>query len=158
MMKKQQEQQIPEPQQQPLIFTEQRLLPRLVDIVLTLIAWAGFLWLIYTGVVETLIKRPEMGPRPVASTFNTLTLYLVIAVFYGATLIIWAKYNQFRFRTERRSRKPGLERDDVAESFRVSPELVTELSQARVSVAHHDEHGGLIGVDIKDEFGKVQEQ
>ena len=138
------------PQQHPLIFTERRLLPRLLDIFLTLIAWAGFGWLIYVGMVKVIISHPDMGPRPVHSTFSTLGLYLVIAVAYGTVLILWAKYNQYRFRTERRSRKPGLEDHAVAESFQISPAVVSELNQARVSVVHHDEQGVITAVDVKN--------
>ncbi|KNC95046.1 poly-beta-1,6-N-acetyl-D-glucosamine biosynthesis protein PgaD [Trabulsiella odontotermitis] len=133
---------------QPLIFTERRLLPRLIDILLTLIAWAGFLWLIYIGMVKAIIDQPDMGPRPVASTINTLALYIIIAALYGGVLIIWARYNQYRFRTERRERRPELENDEVAESFQITPELVEELNKARVLTVHHNEHGGIKSVDI----------
>lgn len=135
--------------QQPLIFTERRLLPRLIDILLTVIAWGGFLWLIYHGMVKAIIEHPDMGPRPVISTLNTLALYLVVAVLYGAALILWARYNQYRFRTERRTRQPELEDEEVAQSFQITPELVEELNKARVLTVHHNEHGGINAVDIR---------
>ena len=37
-----------------LIVTERRLLPRLFDSLMTLIAWVGFIWLIHHGVVSIL--------------------------------------------------------------------------------------------------------
>lgn len=36
---------------QPLIFTERRLLPRIIDVLLTAIAWVGFIYLIYKGLI-----------------------------------------------------------------------------------------------------------
>lgn len=46
---------------QPLIFTERRLLPRIIDVLLTLIAWVGFLYLIYKGLITALAHSPYMG-------------------------------------------------------------------------------------------------
>lgn len=134
--------------QQPLIFTERRLLPRLIDILLTLAAWVGFLWLIYHGMVKPIIAHPDMGPHPVVSTLNTLALYLLIAVLYGGALIIWARYNQYRFRHERRTRRSGLESEELAESFAITPELVAELNKARVLTVHHNENGSIKSVVI----------
>ncbi|MCS2163926.1 poly-beta-1,6-N-acetyl-D-glucosamine biosynthesis protein PgaD [Scandinavium sp. H11S7] len=135
--------------QQPLIFTERRLLPRLMDIFLTVIAWAGFLWLIYDGMVKAIFHRPEMGPRPFVSTMGTLTLYLVVAALYGGVLILWARYNQYRFRVERRTRKPGMGDEEVAESFKITPELVIELNKARVLTVHHNEQGDIRDVEVR---------
>jgi len=83
----------------PLIFTEQRLLPKFIDLVLTLVAWLGFGYLIYLGLIKALTENAFLGPRPFESTLVTLALYFIIALVNGLILIMWAKYNQFRFRT-----------------------------------------------------------
>ena len=49
---------------QPLIFTERRLLPRIIDVLLTAIAWVGFIYLIYKGLITALAHSPYMGVRP----------------------------------------------------------------------------------------------
>ena len=103
---------------QPLIFTERRLLPRIIDVLLTLIAWVGFLYLIYKGLITALAHSPYMGVRPFFTTLDTVTFYILVALVNGLVLIGWAKYNQFRFRVERRSRRPGLEDHELAESLR----------------------------------------
>ena len=43
----------------PPIFTERRLLPRLLDALLTLLAWVGFGWLIYQGLINVLQAQPD---------------------------------------------------------------------------------------------------
>ncbi|XTZ37839.1 poly-beta-1,6-N-acetyl-D-glucosamine biosynthesis protein PgaD [Salmonella enterica] len=134
--------------QQPLIFTERRLLPKFIDTLLTLIAWGGFFWLIYYGVLKALLERPELGARPFVLTLNTLTIYIIVAVVFGGALIIWAKYNQFRFRVERRSRKPGLIASELAASFQITAALVAELNKARVLTAYHNEFGDISGVVV----------
>jgi len=101
---------------QPLIFTERRLLPRIIDVLLTLIAWVGFLYLIYKGLITALAHSPYMGVRPFFTTLDTVTFYILVALVNGLVLIGWAKYNQFRLRVERRSRRPGLEDHELADN------------------------------------------
>lgn len=77
-----------------------------------------------------------------------MTFYILIATVNGLVLIGWAKYNQFRFRVERRSRRPGLEDHELAESLRITRELVTELNKARVLTVHHHESGEISHIDV----------
>ncbi|QGU11027.1 poly-beta-1,6-N-acetyl-D-glucosamine biosynthesis protein PgaD [Leclercia sp. J807] len=124
---------------QPLIFTEQRLFPRMLDCLLTIVAWLGFSWLIYRGLITAIEHDPFIGTRPFYITLSTLSLYLLVACLIGLALITWAKYNQLRFRVERRKRRPGLERHEVAASFNITPELALMMNQAQVfTLAHYD--------------------
>lgn len=131
----------------PLIITERGWLPRLFDIVLTLIGWCGFVWLFCTGLLAMLKNTPWLGPRPLVSELNTVTLYAAIAVFNALVLIGWAKYNQLRFRVERRSRRPGLRPQEVAQSFAITPSEVALLSRHDLLRVHHDEHGHITEVE-----------
>lgn len=124
---------------QPLIFTEQRLFPRALDSLLTIVAWLGFSWLIYRGLINAIEHDPFIGTRPFYTTLSTLRIYLLVACLISLTLISWAKYNQLRFRIERRKRRPGLERHEVAASFNITPELALMMNQAQVfTLAHYD--------------------
>jgi len=124
---------------QPLIFTEQRLFPRALDLLLTIVAWLGFCWLIYSGLINAIEHDPFIGPRPFYTTLGTLGVYLLVACAISLTLISWAKYNQLRFRIERRKRRPELEHHEVAASFNITPELALMMSQAQVfTLAHYD--------------------
>lgn len=86
--------------------------------------------------------------RPFFTTLDTVTFYILVALVNGLVLIGWAKYNQFRFRVERRSRRPGLEDHELAESLRITRELVTELNKARVLTVHHHENGEISHIDV----------
>lgn len=124
---------------QPLIFTEQRLFPRALDSLLTIVAWLGFSWLIYRGLITAIEHDPLLETRPFYTTLSTLSIYLLVACLVGLALIGWAKYNQLRFRIERRKRRPELERHEVAASFNITPELALMMSQAKVfTLAHYD--------------------
>lgn len=124
---------------QPLIFTEQRLFPRALDSLLTIVAWLGFSWLIYRGLMNAIEHDPLIGTRPFYTTLSSLRIYLLVASLIGLALIGWAKYNQLRFRIERRKRRPELERHEVAASFNITPELALMMSQAKVfTLAHYD--------------------
>lgn len=104
----------------PLIFTEQRKLPKFIDFVMTVAAWLGFAYLIFLGLVKALSENAFMGPRPFESTLVTLALYFLIALVNGLVLILWAKYNQLRFRVERRKRRPALAAKELAVSFHIT--------------------------------------
>lgn len=138
---------------QPLIFTEQRLAPRVFDVLLTVIAWAAFTYLIYFDLMKELMLQPTSGPRPFYATLGTIAIYLLMAMLNGVALLLWAKYNQFRFRVERRKRRPDLEHEAVAESFRITPTLVTEMNKGRVQTVFHDDHGGIDHVEVNRSIG-----
>lgn len=131
----------------PLIITERGWLPKAVDIVLTVIGWAGFVWLFITGLLVLINASPWGGPRPLTSELTTLTLYVAIGLFNALVLIGWAKYNQVRFRVERRSRRPGLAQQEVAKSFAITPQDVSTLSQNDVLKVHHDDHGQITAIE-----------
>ncbi|KMV32551.1 poly-beta-1,6-N-acetyl-D-glucosamine biosynthesis protein PgaD [Franconibacter pulveris] len=139
---------------QPLIFTEQRLAPRVFDVLLTVIAWAAFTYLIYFDLMKELMLPATTGPRPFYATLGTIAIYVLMALLNGVALLIWAKYNQFRFRVERRKRRPDLEHEEVAESFQITPKLVTEMNKGRVQTVFHDDHGGIDHVEVNRAIGE----
>lgn len=133
---------------QPLIFTEQRWLPRAIDIALTCLAWAGFLWLIYFGIARALAHKPDVGPGPFYSTLMTLLGYVAALLFNGLALIVWARYNQYRFRVERRKRRPELSQDELAASFALKREVADAMKSARVQTVYHDGSGSIDSTQI----------
>ncbi|MEJ4045867.1 poly-beta-1,6-N-acetyl-D-glucosamine biosynthesis protein PgaD [Erwinia sp. SLM-02] len=131
----------------PLIFTPRGWVPRVIDFVLTLFGWGGFIWLFTTGLLKVLQTMPFSGPRPLVSGLSTLTLYIGIGLFNALLLIGWAKYNQLRFRTERRRRRPGLEPVEVARSFDISQQDVGLLSGSDRLRVYHDGDGRITQVE-----------
>ncbi|PHM63643.1 poly-beta-1,6-N-acetyl-D-glucosamine biosynthesis protein PgaD [Xenorhabdus ishibashii] len=133
---------------EPLIFTEQRLWPRIIDILLTILAWVGFIYLFILG----LFYASHNGPKPFISTLftselGTIALYIAIAIFNAFLLIGWAKYNQHRFKIERRRHRPALTYAEIAQSFALEHELLDTLRQSKVSSITYDNHGHIIGIN-----------
>jgi biofilm PGA synthesis protein PgaD len=129
------------------------LLARVIDLVLTIVAWILFVMLLYRGVVDS-GTGPESGPRPIVpdalSTLDTLTLYIIVALINAAILIGWALYNQMRFRGRDRRQPIGpLSDNKIAESFRVKTSSLAELRGSRFAVVFHDEGG-----EIRDIQGR----
>lgn len=136
-----------------LIYTERRFLPKLLDGLLTLLAWAGFIWLIYYGLAKVLEVHPNIGPRPVGLALGTIAIYLLVAVFNTAILIIWAKYNQKRFKVERRNRREPMSDGELIGHFSVDPGLYQKMQQAKVSVINHCGKGKVCDVVVNSYSG-----
>jgi len=133
----------------PLIHTRQGLLPRVVDAAVTLLAWAGFLYLFYRG-VAAMVQVPSLDIavrfEALRSTVDTLLWYGVIAAFNAAVLAGWALYNQIRRKVERRSVIPALDDAKLSSSFDLTPQLLQALRSHQVIVVHNDEQGGIADV------------
>lgn len=136
----------------PLIFTARGWLPRTLDFLLTLFGWCGFIWLFTTGLLHVVQTQPFSGPRPLASGLGTLLLYIAVVLFNALLLIGWAKYNQWRFRVERRRRRPGLEPVEVAQSFAISPQDLSLMSRSELLRVHHDNDGHITQVEALREM------
>lgn len=126
------------------------LYARAVDLVATVVAWILFVILLYRGVLDA-GTDPVSGPRPIApdllSTFDTLSLYLVVALINAAILIGWALYNQFRFRGQDRRRPIAVLADhELAKRFRVKADALEELRANRSVVVYHNEHGDIFAL------------
>lgn len=119
---------------------------RLVDVLVTLLAWAGFLYLFARGILAMLrYQGPGMASRLelLHATVDTLGWYFVIALFNASVLAAWAIYNQIRRRVERRGKIPPLDDDKLSASFRLTPQLLRALRSGQVIVVHNDEQGGI---------------
>ncbi|CCV46479.1 poly-beta-1,6-N-acetyl-D-glucosamine biosynthesis protein PgaD [Yersinia enterocolitica] len=134
----------------PLIHTEQRLLPRFIDIIITALAWFGFIFLFVKGFLDMIHRAPNMGPIPfrmyILAGLTTLALYAAIAAFNAIVLIVWAKYNQIRFQVERRGHRPHLDDDELADSMEMTGEMIAQLKAGSCLTLYNDEHGQLLEV------------
>ena len=79
-----------------LILTEHRVLPRLVDAGLTLLAWLGFLFFLYANLLMQFIAPPSPRWESLMDSLNTALVYLLIAALNGWLLILWYHYNRRR--------------------------------------------------------------
>ena len=130
-----------------LILTEHRLLPRLFDAALTLVAWGGFLFFLYARLWMQLTEESEHRWSVIIASFNTVLIYLLFAALNGWLLILWYQYN--RRRTHVRRRQPGyFHQEELASSFNVSPQIISEMSQYNLLTVYHDRIGRIIDLKI----------
>ena len=103
-----------------LVRTRQSLVMWIIDVLLTLMAWAGLIWLLARGITSMLDTHG--GPRieaPIFAALNTLQVYLWIALFNAVILISWARYQQRRGRkfAQRRAEAKALTDQNLSDSF-----------------------------------------
>ncbi|WLH90601.1 poly-beta-1,6-N-acetyl-D-glucosamine biosynthesis protein PgaD [Pseudomonas sp. FP453] len=129
-----------------LIRTRQNTVMWIVDVVLTLLAWAGLIWLLARGINAML--ETHGGPRieaPIFAALNTLQIYLWIALFNALILVTWARYQQRKGRkfAQRRAEANALSDKNLSESFKLGEGDLEQLRKPGVLVIHNDEEGGV---------------
>ena len=129
-----------------LIRTRQNSVMWIVDVVLTLLAWAGLIWLLARGINAML--ETHGGPRieaPIFAALNTLQIYLWIALFNALILVTWARYQQRKGRkfAQRRAEANALSDKNLSESFKLGEGDLEQLRKPGVLVIHNDEEGGV---------------
>lgn len=129
-----------------LIRTRQNSVMWIVDVVLTLLAWAGLIWLLARGINAMLDTHG--GPRieaPIFAALNTLQIYLWIALFNALILVTWARYQQRKGRkfAQRRAEANALSDKSLSKSFKLGEGDLEQLRKPGVLVIHNDEEGGV---------------
>ncbi|MDO4236701.1 poly-beta-1,6-N-acetyl-D-glucosamine biosynthesis protein PgaD [Pseudomonas sp.] len=129
-----------------LVRTRQNLVMWIIDVLLTLLAWAGLVWLLARGMNAML--ETHGGPRleaPIFAALNTLQIYLWIALFNAVILIAWARYQQRKGRkfAQRRAEANALSDQHLSESFNLGEGDLEQLRRPGVLVIHNDEEGGV---------------
>jgi biofilm PGA synthesis protein PgaD len=132
-----------------LVRTRQRSVMWIIDVLLTLMAWSGLIWLLARGINSML--QTHGGPRfdaPIFAALNTLQIYLWIAVFNAVILISWARYQQRRGRkfAQRRAEAKALTDKNLSESFSLADGDLEQLRRPGVLVIHNDDEGGVAQV------------
>ena len=141
--------------EQTLILTEHRVLPRIFDGVLTAIAWAGFAFFLYANLLMQFTERGNDSWDAIMASFNTVLVYLLVAAINGWLLILWYQYN--RRRAHARRRQPGyFHQEELARSFNVSPQIISEMSQYNLLTVYHDQIGRIIDLKINGQEEEEQ--
>lgn len=131
-----------------LILTEHRLLPRLFDAALTLVAWGGFLFFLYARLWMQLTEESDHRWSVIIASFNTVLLYLLFAALNGWLLILWYQYNLRRYNARRHGSMASLRHEELAESFNIAPQIISEMSQYNLLTVYHDQIGRIIDLKI----------
>jgi biofilm PGA synthesis protein PgaD len=131
-----------------LILTERRLLPRFFDALLTLFAWLGFLFFLYANLLIQLARQPDNRWETLVASFSTVLVFLLIAVINGWLLILWYQYNRRTTHTRRHGRLSSLRHDELAKSFNVALQIISEMNQHDLLTVYHDQIGRIIDLKI----------
>lgn len=127
-----------------LILTEDRLGPRLFDGLITAIAWAGFLYFVWKNLLLQLMLLPDQRGEIVAQSLNSVLLYLLIAAINGWLLILWYQYSLRRYSDRYRDEHSPFQLGELARSFNLSTQLVSEMSRYNQLTVYHDQIGQII--------------
>lgn len=134
-----------------LILTEHRILPRLFDTLLTLLAWCGFLLCLYINLLIQVTESDSLW-ETITASFSTVLIYLLIAMLNGWLLILWYHYNHHNPHTKRHGRLSSLNPDELARSFNVDPQIISEMSQGNLLTVYHDHIGHIIDLRISQQY------
>jgi biofilm PGA synthesis protein PgaD len=141
--------------EQTLILTEHRMLPRIFDGILTAIAWGGFIFFLYANLLMQFTDRSNDNWDVVMASFNTVLVYLLVAALNGWLLILWYQYNLRRYNARRHGSMASLRHEDLAESFNIAPQIISEMSQYNLLTVYHDHIGRIVELktnpDTEDE-------
>ena len=132
-----------------LVRTRQRKVMWFIDVLLTLLAWAGLIWLLARGITSML--ETHGGPRleaPIFAALNTLQIYLWIALLNAVILVSWARYQQRKGRkfAQRRAQANALSDKNLSESFSLGEGDLEQLRRPGVLLIHNDDDGGVAQV------------
>ena len=76
---------------------------------------------------------------------------MLVALFNAAVLLLWAKYNEWRFRGKERRQPPTpLTDEQLAKSFGVDLAERLRAAPSRRMTVHHDAKGNVQAIDIHD--------
>jgi biofilm PGA synthesis protein PgaD len=127
-----------------IIRTRQRPFLVVIDVLLTLLAWVGLLYLLVRG-LWPLIDTHE-GPRIDASFFDalgTLQIYLWVALLNAVILITWARYQQRKSKSfaQRRLPAPVVDDQGLSKSFKLTGDRLAKLRTPGSMTIHNDQDG-----------------
>lgn len=141
-----------------IIRTRQRPVLLVIDVLITLVAWIGLLFLLIRG-LWPLVETHAGGPRIDNSAFDalgTLQIYLWVALVNAVVLIGWARYQQRKSRSfaQRRLPSPVIDDQGLSKSFKLCDERLQKLRTPGVMTIHNDQDGDISHVETN--FRPVQ--
>ena len=134
-----------------IIRTRQRPLLLVIDVLVTLVAWIGLLFLLIRG-LWPLVETHVGGPRIDNSAFDALgalQIYLWVALANAVVLIGWARYQQRKSRSfaQRRLPSPVIDDQGLSKSFKLCDDRLQKLRTPGVMTIHNDQDGDISHVE-----------
>jgi biofilm PGA synthesis protein PgaD len=131
---------------------------RALDWILSALMWLLYLYLIRVALIDLYHLADDLfrwafagAHRPDVPTLahlsRTLRDYGIVILVNGAILIVWAQYNQLRFRgPDRRDPRRQVTVADLAELYRIPAEDIAHWQAARILTMQHAPDGTLVDV------------
>jgi biofilm PGA synthesis protein PgaD len=129
-----------------IIRTRQRPFLVLIDVLFTVLAWVGLLYLLVSGLLP--LFDSHAGPRLGGSLFDTLgtlQIYGWIALVNAIVLITWARYQQRKSRSfaQRRLPRPAVDDQGLSATFKLTDERLETLRQPGSKIIHNNQDGDI---------------
>lgn len=124
---------------------------RVLDIVLTVLAWAFFSYLFAHGIWSLLSEEREGVDlhwlAPLLPGFADLVVYLVAMLVLGGVLVLWARYNFLRFRGRtRRTSLAAMDDKSLMRQYDIPADSLKRLRELPFCVIHHAPDGRIVEV------------
>jgi len=122
-----------------------------LDILLTALAWGLFTYLVARGIWSILsLERGGIDLPWLTSLlpgFADLGVYLLAMLLLGGVLVLWARYNFWRFRGRTR-RGASAPTDDASllRHYAIAPDSLQRLREMPVCIIHHAPDGRIMQV------------
>jgi biofilm PGA synthesis N-glycosyltransferase PgaC len=144
----------------------QTLGQRSVSGVLTTVFWLlwAYLWLPLLALIAWALGLEQAYKYMIVEggyweVLRLLGIYTVVILLMGGSLVGWATYNILRYgKRGTRSGNPGQPIEEVARYFRQGPLAVAAWRQSQRIYVHHDEKGGIAGVEMLAEGEPVPKE
>ena len=122
-----------------------------LDLLLTWIAWAFFTFLMARGIWSVLAApREDIEAHwlmPLQPGLSDLGLYLLAMLALGGLLVLWARYNFWRFRGHQRRAAPlPMDDDSLLRHYGIPADGLRRLRELPVCVIHHAHDGSIVQV------------
>ena len=129
-----------------IIRTRQRPFLVLIDVLFTVLAWVGLLYLLVNGLLPLLDSHagPQLGGS-LFDTLGTLQIYGWIALVNAIVLITWARYQQRKSRSfaQRRQPRPAVDDQGLSATFKLTDERLETLRQPGSKIIHNNQDGDI---------------
>lgn len=120
-----------------------------LDCLLTVCAWISFFYLFTKGILSIATGQHNGVSLPfftqLLPTLSDLSTYILAMLLQGGFLLLWARYNYFRFRGKKR-RSPFSQLTDVQlkADYDINAHTLQQLRSQPISVIHHAQDGRIL--------------
>lgn len=144
-----------------VIRSERGLWRHALDVVLTLFAWVFFTYLFARGIREIALTGHVGVDMPLLSrlqpALTDLGVYVLAMFLQGSLLIVWARYNLWRFRgKQRRANTSPVAPSQLQAFYGVDTASLHQLRTQPICVIAHREDGSIADLEFPPTRPQVQ--